>query len=83
MRDVPSTTANRPNGKAYCRFVSNFTLFHRWQNFVVEALFCIGKPKPFAVDKVVDSIQRRLITVEASPVAVSLYQSLVIGYVRA
>lgn len=53
------------------------TLFYGWRAVVDQALFWGAVPKPDAVAIAVQRIEARLIGVEASPQAVSLWQELV------
>ena len=57
-------------------FGIGLTLFHGWDDFVAQALFWSDMPKPAAASLAVGFIHRRLIAIEASPVALSLWQSL-------
>lgn len=52
------------------------TLFHGWDEFVEQALFWSGQPKPIAATQAVGLIHQRLVAVEASPATVSLWQAL-------
>jgi hypothetical protein len=57
-------------------FGIGLTLFHGWSEFIDQALFWSGEPKPVAANRAVGFIHQRLVTVEASPAAVSFWQSL-------
>ncbi len=57
-------------------FGIGLTLFHGWDDFVDQALFWSGEPKPVGASYAVGFIHQRLVTVEASPAAVSLWRSL-------
>ncbi len=57
-------------------FGIGLTLFHGWGEFVEQALFWAGQPKPVAASQAVGFIHQRLVTVEASPAAVSLWRAL-------
>lgn len=59
------------------QFGVGLTLFLGWEDLVAQALFWSGEAKPVAASRAADRIHRRLIGVEASPAAVSLWQSLV------
>jgi hypothetical protein len=61
------------------RFGIGLTIFLGWPSFVEQALFWSGEPKPDAARRAVGLIHQRLIAVEASPTAVSLWQSLVLS----
>ena len=52
------------------------TLFHGWEKFVDQALFWTEAPKPVAASNAVEYIRLRLIAVETSIEAVSLWDSL-------
>lgn len=58
-------------------FGIGLTLFHGWFNFVDQALFWSAQPKPVAANYAAAFIYQRLVSVEASPATVSLWQSLV------
>lgn len=53
------------------------TLFHGWADFVEQALFWAALSKPEAAKAAVGLIHDRLVTVEASPEAVTLWSRLV------
>lgn len=55
----------------------SLTLFHGWDEFIDQALFWSALPKPSAATAAVEHIRARLVTVEASPAAVELWQWLV------
>jgi hypothetical protein len=57
-------------------FGIGLTLFYGWHDFVDQVLFWSGEPKPIAASRAIGFIRDRLIGVEASPTAVSLWQSL-------
>jgi hypothetical protein len=57
-------------------FGIGLTLFYGWNDFVDQALFWSGEPKPIAASRAVGFIHQRLVAVEASPAAVSLWHSL-------
>lgn len=57
-------------------FGLGLTLFHEWDDFVEQALFWSNMPKPAGASLAVGLIHLRLISVEASPATVSLWQSL-------
>lgn len=57
-------------------FGIGLTLFYDWPAFVEQALFWAAAPKPVAAVDAVERIEARLIAVEASPKAVSLWQAL-------
>ena len=57
-------------------FGFGLTLFPGWDDFVEQALFWSDMPKPAAASLAVGFIHHRLITVEASPAAVSPWQSI-------
>lgn len=65
---------------ALARWANGFgiglTLFHGWEDFIDQALFWSGEPKPAAGSQAVGFIHRRLVSVEASPAAVVLWQTL-------
>lgn len=58
-------------------FGIGLTLFPGWPDFVDQALFWSGDPKPEAASRAIQFIHQRLVAVEASPAAVALWQSLV------
>lgn len=60
-------------------FGIGLTLFHGWEEFADQALFWSGEPKPVAAKQAIGFIHQRLIAVEASPAAVSLWRKLVQG----
>jgi hypothetical protein len=57
-------------------FGIGLTLFHGWEDFVDQALFWSGEPKPLAANRAVGLIHQRLVTVEVSPAAVVLWRTL-------
>lgn len=65
---------------AITRWANDFgiglTLFHGWDQFVEQALFWSGLPKPVAASLAVDFIHQRLVKVEATPDAVEMWGSL-------
>ena len=65
---------------ALAQWASSFgiglTLFHGWDSFVEQALFWSDLPKPVAASRAVGFIHQRLVTVEATPEGVALWQSL-------
>lgn len=52
------------------------TLFHGWEAFIDQALFWAAMPKPEAASRAIGFIHQRLITVEASPEALTLWTTL-------
>jgi len=68
------------DGAALTQWANGFglglTLFHGWDEFVDQALFWSEQPKPVAASLAIGFIHERLIAVEASPEAVSLWQTL-------
>lgn len=52
------------------------TLFHGWESIVDQALFWAGDAKPLAASRAVGFIRKRLIDVESSIEAVSLWDGL-------
>jgi hypothetical protein len=52
------------------------TLFHGWDMFIEQALFWADIPKPEGASKAVGFIHERLVSVEASPAAVTLWDKL-------
>jgi len=58
------------------------TLFHGWGSFVEQALFWSALPKPVAASNAIRFIHQRLVTVEVSPAAVDLWQSLTQGLIQ-
>lgn len=71
------------DGAGLTQWASGFgiglTLFHGWEEFVSQALFWSADAKPIAANRALRFIHQRLMTVEASPGAVSLWQSLIGG----
>lgn len=69
------------DAKALSTWASGFgvglTLFHGWPMVVDQILFWPELPKPEAAILAVERIEARLIAVEASPEAVTRWQSLV------
>jgi hypothetical protein len=63
-------------GQWAAAFGIGITLFQGWENFVDQALFWSGDPKPVAAIRAVGFIHDRLIAVEASPEAVALWARL-------
>jgi hypothetical protein len=57
-------------------FGIGLTLFAGWDNFVDQVLFWSELPKPNAAAKAVESIEARLLGVEAAPPTVLLWQAL-------
>jgi hypothetical protein len=57
-------------------FGIGLTLFHGWEDFIDQALFWSGEPKPAAAGQAIGLIHQRLVTVEASPAAVALWRTL-------
>jgi len=55
------------------------TLFHGWDSFIEQALFWAAQPKPDAAKAAAGFIHDRLIAVEASPAAITLWAKLVGG----
>jgi hypothetical protein len=68
------------DGDALQKWAAEFgiglTLFYGWQNFVDQVLFWAPMAKPDAVTFAVERVEARLVTVEASPGAVALWQYL-------
>ena len=59
------------------RFGIGLTLFHGWPSLIDQSLFWAELPKPDAALEAVERIEERLVSVEASPESVTLWQSLV------
>jgi hypothetical protein len=57
----------------------SLTLFHGWDSFIDQLLFWSELPKPVAASAAIEHVRARLVTVEASPAAVELWQTLVIA----
>jgi hypothetical protein len=54
----------------------SLTLFHGWNGFLDQCLFWAPPPKAVAARSAVETIRERLIGVEASPEAVTLWEKL-------
>ncbi len=71
------------NAEALAAWAAEFgiglTLFHGWDTFIEQALFWADLPKPEGAGKAVGFIHERLVTVEASPAAVELWDKLTRG----
>ena len=63
-------------------FGIGLTLFHGWDSFVDQALFWSDLQKPVAASRAIRFIHQRLVTVEVSPEAVDLWQSLTQGLIE-
>jgi hypothetical protein len=57
-------------------FGIGLTLFHGWGTFIEQVLYWSEVPKPVGVRRAVAFIHQRLIAVEASPEAITLWASL-------
>lgn len=58
------------------KFGIGLTLFHGWDDFVEQVLFWSDLPKPVAANRAVSFIHQRLVSVEAMPEAVKLWDKL-------
>lgn len=58
-------------------FGIGLTLFYGWSSFVEQVLFWASMPKTEAATLAVERIEARLVTVEASPESVAMWQALV------
>lgn len=59
------------------RFGLGLTLFHGWSSLIDQVLFWAPSPKYLAASEAIQTIESRLIEVEASPTAVVLWQTLI------
>lgn len=68
------------DGEKLAEWASGFgiglTLFYGWRSFVEQALFWAEPPKPIAAGRAVGFIHQRLVMVEVSPEAVTLWGRL-------
>jgi SacI restriction endonuclease len=61
------------------RYGLSITLYHGWESFVDQCLFWAAPAKPEAAGTAVETIRERLIGVEASPEAVTMWEQLTRG----